>query len=114
MRLSSNLTLAALSLIAAFVLTILSVNIERIGPEQAAYGNLCGPHMNDLCYEPVLKGGFPIAYLFDNPGISVEHQLSVGEDDLRAGALLLDVAIYFALILLAALAVRTRLRRRSA
>jgi hypothetical protein len=63
-----------------------------------------------------LKGGFPVAYLFDNPGISVEHALAL-EDEFRVGAFLLDVAIYFALTLLATLAVRgawTRLRRRPA
>lgn len=116
MRLSSNPSLVVLSLIAAIVLTILSVDIERTGPEQAEYGNLCGPEHSSPCYEPVLKGGFPVAYLFDIPGISVQHQLAL-EDEFRVGAFFLDVAIYFALTLLAALAVRaawTRLRRRPA
>jgi len=117
MRLSSNRSLVVLSLIAAIVLTILSVDIERTGPEQAEYGNLCGPEHSSPCYEPVLNGGFPIGFLFDNPGISVERQLAFIEDEFRMGAFFLDVAIYFALTLLAALAVRaawTRLRRRPA
>lgn len=117
MRLSSNRSLATLSLIAAIALTVKSVGIERTGPELAAYGNLCGPSHDDLCYEPVLNAGFPIGFLFDNPGISVERQLAFIEDEFRIGAFLLDVAIYFALLLLAALAVRaawTRLRRRPA
>ena len=114
MRLSSNRSLAVLSLITAIVLTSMSVGIERTGPELAEYGNLCGLDHSSPCYQPVLKGGFPVAYLFDNPGISVEHQLSFGEDEFRGGALLLDVAIYFALLLLAGQAARTVLRRRPA
>ena len=115
MRLSSNRSLAVLSLIAAIMLTIRSSNIERFGPELAAYGNLCGPSHDALCNEPVLNAGFPVGFLFDNPGISVERQLAFIEDEFRTGAFLLDVAIYFALVLLAALAVRaawTSLRRR--
>ena len=117
MRLSSNRSLAVFSLIAAITLTVKSVDIERYGPELAAYGNMCGPSHNGPCNEPVLNAGFPVGYLFDNPGISVEHQLALIEDEFRIGAFLLDVAIYFALVLLAALAVRAawvRLRRRPA
>jgi len=106
MRLSSNWSLAALSLMAAVMLTVKSVDIERTGPEQAAYGNMCGPAHDAPCYEPVLNAGFPVGYLFDNPGISVERQLALIEDEFRIGAFLLDVAIYFALVLPAALAVR--------
>jgi hypothetical protein len=94
-------SLTALALTAAIALTFGSAYIERVGPEMAAYGNLCGPSASELCYEPVLKGGFPVAYLFDAPGISVEHQLSFGEDELSIGALLLDIAFYFGLGLLA-------------
>lgn len=117
MRLSSNRSLATLSLIAAIMLTIRSVDIERTGPELAAYGNMCGPSHSAPCNEPVLNAGFPVGYLFDNPGISVERDLSLPEDDFRIGAFLLDVAIYVALILPAALAARAawaNLRRRPA
>lgn len=69
-------------------------------PQLAQYGNMCGPSTNDPCYEPALKGGFPVAYLFDAPGVSVEHQLSFGEDDLFLGALTLDIALYYAIALL--------------
>jgi hypothetical protein len=107
----SKLRLTGLALITAIMLAFLSVYVERIGPEQAVYGNLCGPSGSDFCYEPVLKGGFPVAYLFDMPGVSVERQLSFGEDNLSVGALVLDIAVYFATVLLIMLAV---LRRRSA
>jgi heme/copper-type cytochrome/quinol oxidase subunit 2 len=52
-----------------------------------------------------LKGGFPVAYLFDAPGISVERQLSFGEDELFVGALIIVIAIYWAIVLLTILVV---------
>jgi len=111
----AKLGLTSLAIIAALALALGSVNIERVGPEVAAYGNLCGPHTDDPCLEPVLKGGFPFAYLFDAPGISVERQLAFVEDQLHVGALILDIAIYFALVLAAILAVhRARTRLKSA
>lgn len=103
--------LTGLALISAVTLALLSVYIERIGPELAQYGNSCGPGAAEPCYKPVLKGGFPVAYLFDAPGISVERQLAFLEDTLFAGALVLDIAIYFAIVLLAMLVFS---RRRSA
>jgi hypothetical protein len=91
---------AAMAVVAAIVLALLSVRIERTGPQQVAYSNLCGPTMSDLCYRPVLKGGFPIAYLFDAPGVSVEEQLGFGEDNLHYGALVADIALYFIAVLI--------------
>lgn len=88
------------ALIAAIMLAFLSAYVERIGPELAVYGNLCGPSGSDLCYKAVLKGGFPLAYLFDMPGVSVERKLSFGEDILSTGALVLDIVIDFATVLL--------------
>ena len=87
----------------AITLALLSVFVEWVGPEVVQYG--------DSDYRPVLKGGFPFAYLFDAPGISVERQLAFVEDKLFAGALILDIAIYFAVVLLPILVVS---RRRSA
>lgn len=100
MSVRSTLILAGLSLMSAVTLTLLSFAVERSGPELAAYGNLCGPRHNDLCYKPVLKRGFPIAYLFDAPGVSVERKLGP-EDKLLMSALILDIAVYFVILLLA-------------
>lgn len=107
----TKLSLIGVALISAITLALLSVYIERAGPELAEYGNLCGPGAADPCYKPVLKGGFPIAYLFDAPGVSVERQLAFGEDKLFVAALILDIAIYFAIALFTILVV---LYRRSA
>lgn len=85
----------------AIALALMSVWIERIGPEQVAYGNTCGPTASDTCYQPVLKGGFPVAYLFDAPGVSVERRLAFVEDKLDRLGLLLDVIIYFTLCMVA-------------
>jgi hypothetical protein len=111
MRLSAKTALAGLSLISAIMLAGLSSCVERVGPELAAYGNLCGLRASDPCYKPVLKGGFPVAYLFDAPGVSVERQLSFGEDTLIGPALVLDIVLYFAIVFMAILAV---MHRRSA
>ena len=94
----SRLTKVSLVCLAlAITLAILSVFVERVGPELVQYG--------DSDFRPVLKGGFPFAYLFDAPGISVERQLAFVEDKLFAGALILDIAIYFVVVLLPILVV---------
>jgi len=89
----------------------MSVFVQRTGPESAEYGNLCGPSSNDPCLEPVLKGGFPVAFLFDQPGVSVEHQLSVGEDALHISALIENTILYFVGVMLFAYTM-TLLRKR--
>ncbi|MCD2515602.1 hypothetical protein LQ564_04675 [Massilia sp. G4R7] len=85
-----------LALILAIALALLSVWIERLGPELVVAGNLCGPSGNDFCYKPALKGGFPFAYLYDKTGISVEGRLSFFEDKFFVSGLMLDIAVYFA------------------
>lgn len=105
---SSRSALISFALFVAVTLTLLSVYIQRTGPEQVVYSNLCGPTTSDLCYKPVLKGGFPVAYLFDAPGISVEDQLAFFEDHFHSGAFAFDVAVYFALILLGGWAFRRK------
>lgn len=89
---------------AAFVLaqavTLATVFIERTGPEQVSYGNLCGPAANELCLQPLLKGGFPWAYLSDTPGVSVEHRLFLFQDHFDARAWWLNAGLYFAFFML--------------
>lgn len=111
MSLIAKLSLMGLALISAITLTLLSVCVERIGPELAQYGNLCGPSNDDPCYKPILKGGFPVAYLFDAPGLSVERKLGP-EDKLSVGALILDIAIYVIIVLLALRVVSYRSSKR--
>ena len=98
----------SLRLVLAIALALLSVGIQRRGPEQVVYGNVCGPTGADLCYRPVLKGGFPIPYLFDAPGVSVEDQLAFVEDNLEPVPFVLDVGLYFAAATLSVQIVRRR------
>ena len=98
----TKVRLVSLALISAIMLAVLSVFVERLGPEMVQYG--------DSDFKPVLKGGFPVAYLFDMPGVSVERSLSFGEDILSVGALVLDIVFYFMAVLLTMIAI---FRRRS-
>jgi hypothetical protein len=59
----------------------------------------------------VLKGGFPLAYIYDTPGVSVEGKLSIGEDKFRGGRFLLDALIYFVIAIAALGAAHLRKRR---
>jgi hypothetical protein len=92
---------------AALALALLSSNIEHAGPELAQYGNMCGQTRSGPCVRPSLNGGFPFAYLFDAPGVSVEGKLSFGEDDFRPAPFVLDVAVYLVVTLVAAAAARS-------
>ena len=101
--------------LAALALTCGSFRYQRRGPERVVVGNLCGPKMDELCLAPVLKGGFPLAYVYDTPGVSVEGKLNIfGEDRFRAGRFLLDLLIYFAFAIAVTSAVRAVQRGRAA
>ena len=102
------LSFTSLALAAATTLALLSVSVERVGPEQVQHGNLCGAPRFEPCYKPALKGGFPIGYLYDQPGISVEGKLAFIEDKLYIGALLANIAIYFGALMLVGWIVKRR------
>jgi len=89
--------LAVVALLVATVLAAASVGVQRYGPEQGVFGNLCGPDMDELCYKPLLNGGFPLGFVYDAPGISVEDKLAF-EDRFRVLPFLADVAAYSALL----------------
>jgi len=108
----TTIRLVSVALVLAVALALLSVHVERTGPALVAYGNLCGPSSSDPCYQPELSGGFPVAYLSDSPGTSVQRQLSFIEDDLRPAALAIDIGFYFVVFLLGA-RLRSRLCSRS-
>ncbi len=93
-----RITTPLLTLLLAVVLALASVRVQCHGPEQVVQGNLCGPRADGPCLRPALKGGFPAAYLVDRPGVSVEGQLSLWEDELRPLALLVDIVFYVLLL----------------
>ena len=108
-RVMRRTAVVMLLFIAAFVVTLVSVRFERVGPELVITGNVCGPTNNDACYAKVLKGGFPVAYLFDTPTVSRPNQLGFGEDDFRAAPFAVDVAAYLGIL---AFALRLSNRRK--
>lgn len=109
--LKSNGRVVVLALTVGLALALLSSLIQRFGPEELPYGNLCGRTGNELCMEPVLNGGFPFPFLFDAPGVSRERHLAFVEDDLRKLPFVLDVAVYsFAVLFISFLVELGRLK----
>lgn len=96
---TTNLLRASMALELALALALASSYVQSEGPELESYGNLCGPAANESCDKPVLKGGFPLAYLFDTQGVSVERQLSFVDDTPHPFTLVLDIAIYWSAIM---------------
>ncbi len=85
---------------AALVLALLSVFVERVGPAPAAWRDeLCSPFPLHPCDEGVLQGGWPLAYLLDKPGISVMAELGLIEDRFEAVPFYLNVAVFWAVLL---------------
>jgi hypothetical protein len=60
------------------------------------------------CAIAVLGAGFPLPFLVDKLGVSVEGQLGLGEDEFRGGAFVGDVVIYLGLGLLVSRFVATK------
>jgi hypothetical protein len=104
--------LGFLASLTALTLALLSSKIERVGPDLVQYGNLCGPSFNEPCYKPVLRGGFPFEFLFDAPGVSIERQLHIAEDKMHRDALVMNIVVYFAIVVIVG-AVIWRFRRGS-
>lgn len=101
-------TLAALLAI-AIALTCASAMVQRVGPRRMVEGEgFCSTPAP--CAIPVLGAGFPLPYLVNDPQVSVPNAIGLFEDDVRTGAFLIDVGIYFALAFLALWIVRRRRR----
>src|SRR2546429_8648853 len=57
-------------------------------------GNVCEPSADNpegLCYAWLPAGGWPFAFLYDDPGTSVRGQLGL-EGDFRSGGFLVEAA----------------------
>jgi hypothetical protein len=83
-----------IAIILAIIFTWLSFWHQWYAP--GIVGNICGPEGNEKCNAPVLRAGFPFAYVVDNTGVSVVGKL---EDVLLVehfviSTFLLDVLIY--------------------
>jgi hypothetical protein len=81
-------------------LALLSAMIERRGPDHGVYcaiGKVNGVEV--YCPELKLNGGWPAPFLYDTPGVSIEWQLSIGEDDFRTGPYIANFAFYLLILL---------------
>jgi hypothetical protein len=97
-------TLAALMAIAV-ALTCASAAYQRVGPRRMVEGEgFCGTPAP--CAIPALGAGFPLPYLVDDPQVSVPNAIGLFEDDFRAGAFLVDVLAWFALVMLLSAGIR--------
>ena len=105
-----RIALVVTAALGALWLTLASVGWERRGPELVENGNLCGPARDEICWEPALTGGFPLAWVVDIPTISVPGELHWAEDRVRPGAFWLDFAFWFAVLALTGRIVAGRLR----
>lgn len=86
--------------------------IERRGPDHGVYcaiGKVNGVEV--YCPELKLNGGWPAPFLYDNPGVSVEWKLSIGEDDFRAGPFVANLTFYFLMLLMIEAAATAIFRR---
>jgi hypothetical protein len=88
----------ALCLIAALALTSLSGFYQHQNVLRRDAVDRC-PNAQP-CAIAVLGAGFPLPFLVDKLGISVEGKLTIGEDEFRGGAFVGDVMIYWGLGLL--------------
>ena len=93
----------------ALLITLATLGFQRVGPLSTVEGEgFCAGR--EACRVPALGAGFPLAYLVDDPQVSVAGRLSPAEDGFRTGAFVLNV-LFHASVLLAVLAAFPRLRR---
>ncbi len=104
----------AVSAVLAVGLAAGSVMVHRT--VQITVGNMCPvtpDNPGGLCVDGLPVGGWPFAFLYDDPGTSVRGSLGF-EDDFRVGCFLLDAAVLGLLPTLSALLVARRRRPRTA
>jgi len=97
--------------LAALIISLSTVLIQRTGPEFVQVGNMCGATGSEPCLHPQLTGGFPLAYLYDVGGISIENKLGP-EDKFDFIAFAVDFSVYALVGFLAVKTVRNRARAR--
>lgn len=103
MPLRALLALAAVAL----VLTVTSAAYQRVGPTRMVEGEAwC--ETPAPCEIRALGAGFPMAYLVDDPQVSVPDAVHVLEDDFRPLAFAADLLFFFAAVVLAARLLQAR------
>ena len=82
----SALSLRALVALGLAVVVVgVSARWDRVSDERIVYNNECmhGPDPA-ACLEPREVAGLPFAFVFDTPGVSVEHDAHPYDDEVRA------------------------------
>ena len=83
-----------MTLVVAVSLATLSLRLERVGPTPVNWDQeLCAPEPLHPCAQGVLQGGWPLAFLFDRPGISVMGKLGFFEDLFRLRTFAFDAVV---------------------
>ena len=98
----ASLMIALLSV----TLAISSVRYHRLNP--TVVGNLCkvtSANPSGHCFKPLPAGGFPLSYIFDRGGVSVQNQLGV-EDRFVWWRFGIDVLFYWIVAIVLAVAWR--------
>lgn len=79
-------------------MTCFTIFYTHVGSEIIKFGAECNIEQWMLCYHPRLTAGFPFAFYFDFPGVSVENQIGFLEDEFRLYPFLIDLWIYYLLL----------------
>ena len=94
-----NKKLGIVFLVLASLAAVLSFYFQWY--DEGEFGTECEERVlyDQPCLAPVLRGGFPLAYVIDDVGVSVVGQLTLFDlvDDFLPISFLLDILIYFLL-----------------
>jgi len=86
--------------LSAFTLTVVSAFYQRPSSEVVEYGSECKIEHWMHCYKPRKSAGFPFAFGFDTPGVSVQHSVTpLVEDEFRLLPFLINIWFYFIMLL---------------
>ena len=92
--------MTALHALASFTAAVLVVIAGGFVPRPtgavAVYNHECRTPGGGRCVEPQEATGWPFAWVFDTPGVSVEHRVFLFEDTVRPGPFALNVAVVWA------------------
>ncbi|MDT0631407.1 hypothetical protein [Rubrivirga litoralis] len=90
-------TPAVLRVLVALALAVVAIGAsarwDRVSGERIVYNNECASGPDPAaCLEPREVAGFPFAFVFDTPGLTVEHDAHPYDDEVRALPYLAGVA----------------------
>jgi len=85
----------------SIIITIATTLYQRPSSEIVQFGTECTVERWMHCYSPRVSAGFPFAFGFDTPGISIQHSVTpLIEDEFRIVPFLVDIWFYYIFLLL--------------